>query len=233
DASTGEVRCHAALDGPHYTSENIQRNTRLPMGALSDVLAAQGQTLFLRNKAFDLQLKESTGKPDIETRNGLLDGTYFKRMPWSFGGQANYANLIVHDDRAAWYVRMFDSLQGLTPDVYFTPGAKGYLLFARTIGARNDDWSQRVPVRIRAMALAGSRLFTAGPPDVVDPKDPLGAFEGRKGGVFCAFDAATGEKSAELALPSPPVFNGIAAARGRIFLAAEDGTLACFGPRQP
>jgi outer membrane protein assembly factor BamB len=231
DASTGEIRWQTKLDGPYYTSDNIERNFRLPMGALSDILVAQGDTIFLRNRAFDRQLKPSTGRPAMETRNGLLDGTYFKRMPWSFGGEANHANLIVYDARSAYYLRMFDSLQGLTPNVYFTPGAKGYLLFARSIGGRKDDWAERVPVRIRAMALAGSQLFAAGPPDVVDPKDPLGAFEGRKGGVLCVFDAASGEKTAEETLPAPPVFNGIAAARGRIYLAGEDGTLACFGPQ--
>ena len=86
-----------------------------------------------------------------------------------------------------------------------------------------------MPVRIRAMALAKGRLFVAGPPDVVDPADPLGAFEGRKGGRLYVVDASTGERVAEHALPSPPVFNGIAAARGRLFLAEEDGSLACFG----
>jgi hypothetical protein len=76
--------------------------------------------------------------------------------------------------------------------------------------------------------VAGPRLFVAGPPDVVDPADPLGAFEGRKGGRLYIVDAASGERLAEHDLPSPPVFNGVAVARGRLFLAAEDGSLACF-----
>ena len=103
---------------------------------------------------------------------------------------------------------MFDSLRGLDPTVFFTPGAKGYLLLANPLNGRQSDWSYRVPVRIRAMLLAGDRLLTAGPPDVVDPQDPLGAFEGRKGGVLHVVNAATGERLAEQRLPSPPVFNG-------------------------
>ena len=65
----------------------------------------------------------------------------------------------------------------------------------------------------------------------MDPKDPLGAFEGRKGGLLYVFDAASGEKLAEHELPSPPVFNGAAAAAGRLYLAEEDGSLTCFGKR--
>ncbi len=81
------------------------------------------------------------------------------------------------------------------------------------------------------MVAASDRLFTAGPPDVIDPKDPLGAFEGRKGGLLYAIDSTTGEHTAEHVLPSPPVFNGAAAARGKLFLALEDGSLVCFGKR--
>jgi outer membrane protein assembly factor BamB len=64
---------------------------------------------------------------------------------------------------------------------------------------------------------------------VVDPKDPLGAFEGRKGGLLYAFDSASGEKLAEYALESPPVFNGAAAANRRLYIVQEDGAVACFG----
>ena len=86
-------------------------------------------------------------------------------------------------------------------------------------------------MRIRAMVLAAGRLFVAGPPDVVPPKDPFGAFESRRGGLLYAIDAASGKKLTEHKLPSPPVFNGAAAARGRLYLADEDGSVACFGKR--
>ena len=123
---------------------------------------------------------------------------------------------------------MFDSLRGLDPNVFFTPGDKGYLLFANPLDSRASDWPRREPVRIRAMLLAGDRLIAAGPPDIVDPQDPLGAFEGRKGGVLYVINTASGQRLAEQSLPSPPVFNG-AAACGRLFLAAENGELAGFG----
>ncbi|HUT35051.1 MAG TPA: PQQ-binding-like beta-propeller repeat protein [Planctomycetota bacterium] len=229
DAATGKLLHQARLEGPDYAVGGFERNFRLPMGALPDVLASDGSKIYMRGEAFDLELKRQTGKPPLQTRSGFLDDSYFKRTPWTLGGE--YARLIVHDSRLVCYVRMFDSLRGLDPTVYFTPGAKGYLLFAKDAGGKRSLWSQRVPVRIRAMVLAAGRLFVAGPPDLLEPKDPLGAFEGRKGALLYVLAADSGEKRAEHALPAPPVFNGAAAANRRLFLADEAGSVACFGTR--
>ena len=90
----------------------------------------------------------------------------------------------------------------------FTPGERGYLLVAdandneplldhrtreTTKGwgftrARPPVWHRWVPIRIRAMTLAGDRLFIAGPPDVVKAGDPMAGVRGSLGwsasGVF-------------------------------------------------
>jgi len=227
DAATGKVLHQATLEGPDYAAGDFKINFGLPMGTLPDILSCEGDRIFMRARAFDRQLKPQAARPALLARAGFLDDNYFKRVPWTFAG--DYARLIVRDARAAYYLRMFDTLRGLDPTVYFTPGSKGYLLFARDAANGRKAWAQRVPIRARAMTVAGDRLFVAGPPDVVDPKDPLGAFEGRKGGVLRVADAATGNTVAEHRLPSPPVFNGVAAAGGRLFLACEDGSLACFG----
>jgi outer membrane protein assembly factor BamB len=229
DASSGELRHRTRLAGPDYTADSIEENFQLPMGALPDVLAGDGSTIYMRSLAFDPELQPKSATPELQTRSGFLEDSYFKRTPWTLDSQ--YARLIVHDRRFVYYVRMFDSLQGLNPDVFFTPGGKGYLLFARDRESGRNAWLQRVPVRIRAMVLAPGRLFAAGPPDVMDPGDPLGAFEGRKGGLLYVVDATDGKKLAEHALPSPPVFNGAAAAGGRLYLALEDGSIACFAGR--
>jgi hypothetical protein len=90
-------------------------------------------------------------------------------------------------------------------------------------------WQHMVPIRIRAMVLAGGRLFAAGLPDVVDEKDPLAAFEGRKGATLQAFSAKNGKPEGKaLTLTSPPAFDGLVAARGRLYLATQDGRLICL-----
>jgi outer membrane protein assembly factor BamB len=79
------------------------------------------------------------------------------------------------------------------------------------------------------MVVTDNLLFVAGPPDVVDPDDPLGAFEGRKGGVLCAIEPASGETIWKHELPVPSVFNGMIAAGGRLYVAMQGGKIACFG----
>jgi hypothetical protein len=98
--------------------------------------------------------------------------------------------------------------------------------FTRT---QPPKWAVWVPVRMRAMVLAGKTLFAAGPPDVLDPDDPMAAFEGRKGGLLWAVSAEDGKKLAEHKLDSPPVFDGMIAVDGRLYIAARDGKLLCFG----
>lgn len=72
------------------------------------------------------------------------------------------------------------------------------------------------------------KLFVAGSPDVVDRKDPHGAWEGRKGGVLVVFNAADGEKLSEYKLDAPPVWDGMAATDGRLFISTMDGKVVCL-----
>jgi outer membrane protein assembly factor BamB len=89
-------------------------------------------------------------------------------------------------------------------------------------------WAVWVPVRVRAMALADETLFAAGPPDVLDPNDPLAAFEGRKGALLWAVSAEDGTKLAEYKLDSPPVFDGMIAANGSLYMSNTDGRVVCM-----
>jgi outer membrane protein assembly factor BamB len=89
-------------------------------------------------------------------------------------------------------------------------------------------WAVWVPVRARAMVKAGDTLFLAGEPDVLDPKDPYAAFEGRKGAKIVAISAADGKQLAGRDLDTPPVFDGMIAVPGRLLVALTDGSLVCL-----
>ena len=89
-------------------------------------------------------------------------------------------------------------------------------------------WQQYLPVRIEAMVLTSDTLFAAGPPDVLDPDDPLGPLEGRQGGVLLAIDPTTGERVSQAQIPSPPRFDGMVAAGNRLFLVTRDGKLIAW-----
>jgi hypothetical protein len=79
------------------------------------------------------------------------------------------------------------------------------------------------------LAVTEDQLCVAGSPDVVDPEDPLAAYEGRRGGILRVVGKDDGLTVSEHPLPSPPVFNGAAAANERLYLTLEDGTVVCFG----
>jgi len=245
EAATGRVLHQVRLRGPDYQVDSEGRlavqpkpqgdleatfpeNFRLPLGSLPDILTADGGKIFMQSRAFDAELKPVAGQAAFKNPGGFLDDSYFKRIPWRYEAGDTYSRLLVCNESLVCGVRMFDSLQGLDPTVYFSPGRQGYLLFCYDIGQKKRKWEERVPVRIRAMVLTPDRLCVAGPPDVVDPKDPLAAFEARKGGVLSLFDLEADEKTAEYQLPSPPVFNGAAAANGRLYLADEAGHVTCF-----
>jgi len=107
------------------------------------------------------------------------------------------------------------------------------------------DWTADVPVLVRAMVLADKTLFIAGPPDVVNEEQTLstfgdfatqkqlarqaGALEGTEGTLLWAVSATDGKKLSEYKLDSIPVFDGMAAANGRLYLAMKNGQVLCLG----
>jgi len=55
------------------------------------------------------------------------------------------------------------------------------------------------------------------------------AFEGRRGGLLVAVSPADGKPVAAYRLHSMPVFDGMIAANGRLYLATRDGNVMCLG----
>jgi outer membrane protein assembly factor BamB len=94
-------------------------------------------------------------------------------------------------------------------------------------------WHQWIPVRVLGMVVAGDHLFVAGPPDIVSKEDPCAAFEGRLGATVWALDKKTGTKLSELPLPSPPVFDGLIAANGNLYISTVDGKVLCLRGELP
>lgn len=99
--------------------------------------------------------------------------------------------------------------------------------------AAPPKWERWLPLRIRAMVKTRDKLFVAGPPDILKPGDTLAAFEGRAGAELLAIDPNTGETLHHYDLPSPPVFDGLIAAYGRLYLATHDGKLTCMAAPKP
>jgi len=100
-------------------------------------------------------------------------------------------------------------------------------------------WSQAVPIFVRALVLADKTLFLAGPPEpadtrrssltLEDPDKAEAAFLGKHGASLCVVAAADGRQLAQYELEACPVFDGMIAAHGRLFISLQDGSLRCFG----
>ena len=96
-----------------------------------------------------------------------------------------------------------------------------------------------MPIFVRALVLADTTLFLAGPPEPAEsrsaklklkaPDKAEAAFLGRQGAVLRRVSAADGKTLAEYKLESSPVFDGMIAAQRRIFISLQDGSLVCFG----
>jgi len=103
------------------------------------------------------------------------------------------------------------------------------------------------PLLVNAMAVGGERLFIAGPPDLADESKMLGflpgaddeinrqlkaqdeAWRGKRGALLWVVATEDGKKLAEYHLDSLPVFDGMIAARGQLFISTQDGRLLCMG----
>jgi hypothetical protein len=119
----------------------------------------------------------------------------------------------------------------------------------RRRAARHPEyrWRRAVPLLVRAMVLAGETLFIAGPPDIVDEEEAFrrvgdremderlgaqhAAMDGAVGAMLWAISAEQGEGLAEWNLDTIPVFDGLIAAGGRLYLVGTDGEVLCFAQR--
>ncbi len=93
-------------------------------------------------------------------------------------------------------------------------------------------WRNELPVRTTAILKSGDRLLLGVAPIEIPEDDPHAAYEGRLGGSIWVCSEADGAKSAELPLPSPVVWDGMAAAGEKLFVSTADGTVVCLGRKR-
>ncbi len=102
-------------------------------------------------------------------------------------------------------------------------------------------WTRDVPLLATSLAATKDAIFIAGPPDqfsalgdgeaaleLKDVKSALAAWQGEQGGILFAAAVEDGQEMAKIELPAPTVFDGMAAANGRLYLSLQDGSIRCF-----
>jgi len=208
-------------------------------GALADILVADAEHVYLRDTVFDTRGRpqpQENSEPHLLTLTGFRNAAWPHRSYWIVGTHTSLSTGCSGQERGLMYGRL------LVPDgdtVYGYGRAKvdwsnmlqdgPYRVFARQRAERKERWTQKVPIRVRALVRAGKVLFAAGPVEG-------GADAGGNGqeALLVALSAADGKELGRVTLEAPPVLDGLAAAAGRLYLAATDGTVVCLegGKRQ-
>jgi hypothetical protein len=214
-------------------------------GLLNDIPGTDGEDVFIRQMKFFAE--DGRSRPHLYSTAGYLDSSWFNRTFWKIG-RAQTSGLMVLGDDVAYGVEVYASR---SRETVFKPGSNPYRLMCLPLRGETEGrgkanaktkpldrkkrkggvkpiWQQHVGIRVGAMVRAGDTILVAGSPDVVDPDDPHGAWEGRMGGILAAFAAANGEKLAERRLPAPPVWDGMAVAYGRVYVSLLDGSVICL-----
>lgn len=259
DAATGEVvvRRRISHRDPETGLEpqHLVRGVSMP-GAIPDVLASDGTSIFMRHQRFDL-LGRSL-EPDVDhlfSSAGYVDDTWWHRtylqigrsMSGGYGGWGRAGNTHV-SGRAL--VRDASRAFGFGRKAYTNTGShlglqSEFHLFAadldpidppeeneagnppRSKQAVSYLWSKSVPIYPRAMLLAGDTLFFAGPGSV----DDFDA-EHPKGDVLLwAVSTEDGATRAEHKLKASPVYDSFAAYAGCLYFTTVDGRVACYTGR--
>jgi outer membrane protein assembly factor BamB len=231
-------------------------------GNKGEILLAEDGHLFLRHQAFTPDLKpvspDKPIPPHLITSHGFIEPIPHHRSFWTINTTLGYdirtGNDPVHGDILVRDGTRFYEVRGYQPSrtAFFDPRPNGYTLFAGDLskistvelpapnkkqkaGARRaalERWSANIPLTGKAIALAGDVLFVAGTPVAFPENDLAKAYEGRMGGILWAASAATGKKLAEYKLDAAPVWDSMAVANGRLYIATQDGKLLCFGEKQ-
>ena len=99
----------------------------------------------------------------------------------------------------------------------------------RTLKANSRKWNRKTSLQFRAMVLAGSVLFAAGWNDSekIFEENPYSPNDS----VLAVISTADGRTINEYPLEAEPVFDGMAAAYGRLYLSLKSGKVLCMAEK--
>jgi len=206
-------------------------------GARADILSSDGSNIYLRDMPFDKHGAEITEpSPHLFTLTDFLDDSWPHRSYWIFGTRISVATGCSGRDKKLIYGRLlvFDknNIYGYgRKNVHWSNQLQDgpYRLFAVDRGDGAKKWERPVDIQVRAMILADNILFVAGPSAeaVTGPQTP----DEKQGNLLMAISASDGRELAQYQLDSCPVFDGMAAAYGQLYVSMKDGSLLCLAEK--
>ncbi len=240
-----------------FTGKNLQEKTlkqSMPP-SMPDILSSDGKRIYMGVQPLDLSGKRTeteTHNEDLSpgaifalqqgdgrhifSPQSFLDDSRFHRIRWVygkvfFGGHqdewrsdrvAPVGNILVCDEKNVF---------GYHGNIAAGDNSLKYTLFSVQKDAAPEEsrkgsssnnqqklrynWIIKVPFYINAMLLADQALFVAG------------ANDNDEESLLQAYSASTGKTLAEYALPSMTVWDGMAAANGKLYISLKNGSIVC------
>ncbi len=206
-------------------------------GARADILTGDESCIYLRDMVFNKTgavLPE--GKAHLFTLTDFLDDSWPHRSYWIFGKRCSISCGCSGRDRNLIFGRLlvFDEsmIYGYGREqVHWSNQLQdgAYRLFAVKRDDGKAQWSNSLKIHIRAMVLADKVIFVAGPR--IEKSDGQIDLNESRPAVLMAISASDGTELARYQLDSTPVFDGMAAAYGRLYISMEDGNLLCMSEK--
>jgi hypothetical protein len=180
----------------------------------------------------------------IVALDGFLDDSFFNGSFWVY--KRRYASILALDNDNLYGVNIYSSNRFKSSGhVNFYPGEDGITLFAASIEStaseegsrkekgkegkgRNELWTSTIPIEAKSLLVGSDRLYLAGVRDKVDEEDRWAHFDGRRGGLILVCSKADGRIIGQMEVESPPVFDGLASAGGKLFVSCKDGSVLCY-----
>ena len=236
EARTGKIltRTQIYSPDPETGKQPEQYGPAHMPGALGDILTGDDQYVYLRDMVLDKRDgSQQKANPHLLTLTGFLDDTWPHRSYWIFGTRCSISTGCSGRDRNLIYGRLlvFDKskIYGYgRRQVHWSNQLQdgAYRLFALNSSEGKEMWTKPLRIQVRAMVLADKILFVAGPAD--DENDGPGETDENRAALLIAFSASDGTELAKYPLDSPPIFDGLAAANGRLYLSLENGQILCM-----
>ena len=228
-------------------------------GAASNILTSDGKTIYSRSRQFDFGLPLKPGAGDfffpapgyLNPQSSFFDELWFHRLHWTYG--RTKGNMIAFDEHGTYSVYVYKRPGSGQYKLYVPKGGdttmipdrnkiseeqtglrhmseveRGGFLLQKT-GSKTVWQTNTFPVGPFAMVVTQNKLLVAGFVDAIDPEDPWAKIEGRKDSVLMLLSKQDGHLLSEHPLETLPVWNGMAAANGKIIISLKNGKLVCFG----
>jgi outer membrane protein assembly factor BamB len=227
-------------------------------GARSNILVSNGFDIYMCRRQLDFSTPFKTEPDDytfdtgkgayLAVASSFFDDQWFHRIWWTYGKTPGY--MLAFDKEATYsvmnpgvsnyklYVPQGGDLS-IIPDrnrlsevetgIRHMVAVESGLIISKTSNNRPAWRDNAFPIGPCSMVVTEEKLLVAGFRDIIDSADPWANLEGRKNAALWMLSKENGSKLTEYPLETLPVWNGMAAANGNIFVSLKNGKLICLG----